>query len=242
MADIEMIRVEDVSKRFETRVGGVTAVDGAGFTARAGEMVTIVGPSGSGKTTLLYVVGSLEKPDEGSVEVAGRDIMDPAADLVRFRREDVGFVFQFFNLIPTLTALENVMLPMDLAGVDGGRQRKRASELLERMGIEGRLLGARPNKMSGGECQRVAIARALANDPDVILADEPTGNLDTGTGKTVVGILSRLASEENKCVLIVTHDEGVKQVSDRTFHMKDGRLNRLGLPNTTGSVGGAGND
>ena len=221
------LNVEDVSKTFQVKAGDVKAIDSASFTARSGEVTTIVGPSGSGKTTLLYVVGSLEKPDSGSIQVAGNDILDSGCDLVRYRRENVGFVFQFFNLIPTLTTLENVMLPMDISGLTPEEQRKRATELLERMGISDRLLKARPNKMSGGENQRVAIARALANDPDVILADEPTGNLDTATGRTVIEILSGLARQEGKCVLMVTHDESILAVSDRAFHMTDGRLSEI---------------
>jgi len=229
MTEQTALNVEDVSKTFQVKAGDVKAIDSASFTAQSGEVTTIVGPSGSGKTTLLYVVGSLEKPDSdsGSIQVAGNDILDPGTDLVRYRRENVGFVFQFFNLIPTLTALENVMLPMDLAGLTPEEQHKRATELLERMGISDRLLKARPNKMSGGENQRVAIARALANDPDVILADEPTGNLDTATGQTVIDILSELAREEGKCVLMVTHDESILAVSDKAFHMTDGRLSEI---------------
>ncbi|MFH1150850.1 MAG: ABC transporter ATP-binding protein [Actinomycetota bacterium] len=223
----QILEVDDVSKTFQVKAGDVTAVDRVSFSADAGEVTTIVGPSGSGKTTLLYVIGSLEKPDSGAIEVAGHDILAPSADLVDYRRESVGFVFQFFNLIPTLTALENVMLPMDIMGISPEEQRNRATGLLERMGIGGRLLKARPNKMSGGENQRVAIARALANDPDVILADEPTGNLDTATGQTVIAILSALAKENGKCVLMVTHDESVLSVSDRAFHMTDGRLSEI---------------
>jgi ABC-type lipoprotein export system ATPase subunit len=222
-----VLNVEDVSKTFRVKAGDVTAIDSASFTANSGQVTTIVGPSGSGKTTLLYVVGSLEKPETGSIQVAGNDILDPGYDLVRYRRENVGFVFQFFNLIPTLTALENVMLPMDLAGLTPDEQHKRATELLEGMGIGDRLLKARPNKMSGGENQRVAIARALANDPDVILADEPTGNLDTATGQTVIEILSGLAHQDGKCVLMVTHDESILAVSDKAFHMADGRLSEI---------------
>src|SRR5659263_677528 len=229
MTEQAALNVEDVSKTFQVKAGDVKAIDSASFTAQNGEVTTIVGPSGSGKTTLLYVVGSLEKPDSdsGSIQVAGNDILDSGTDLVRYRRENVGFVFQFFNLIPTLTALENVMLPMDLAGLTSEEQHKRATELLERMGISDMLLKARPNKMSGGENQRVAIARALANDPDVILADEPTGNLDTATGKVVVEILTALANEEGKCVLMVTHDESILDVSDRAFHMTDGQLREI---------------
>jgi putative ABC transport system ATP-binding protein len=223
----EILSVKDVSKTFQVKAGDVTAVDQVSFTAAAGQVTTIVGPSGSGKTTLLYVVGSLEKPESGEITVAGHDILDQGADLVKYRRESVGFVFQFFNLVPTLTALENVMLPMDLAGVPVDEQHRRATALLEKMGVDGRLLRARPNKMSGGENQRVAIARALANDPDVILADEPTGNLDTETGRTVVEILTSLAHDEDKCVLMVTHDESILEVSDRAFHMTDGRLSEL---------------
>lgn len=224
MTENGILKARDVSKTFQVKAGEVTAMDSVSFTANRGQVTTIVGPSGSGKTTLLYVVGSLEKPETGEIEVAGEDILGARADLVRYRRESVGFVFQFFNLVPTLTALENVTLPMDLAGVPAERQRERATGLLERMGISGRLLKARPNKMSGGENQRVAIARALANDPDVILADEPTGNLDTATGRTVIEILSGLAHEEGKCVLMVTHDESILDVSDKAFHMVDGRL------------------
>ena len=227
MNEQEILSVKDISKTFEVKAGDVTAIDGASFAASRGQVTTIVGPSGSGKTTLLYVVGSLEKPDKGEIRVAGTDILDASADLVKYRREHVGFVFQFFNLIPTLTALENVMLPMDLAGMSSAGQHERATGLLEQMGIEGRLLKARTNKISGGESQRVAIARALANDPDIILADEPTGNLDTATGKTVVDILSRLAHEDGKCVLMVTHDESILDVSDRAFHMTDGVLSEI---------------
>jgi len=227
MTERDILSVKDVSKTFRVKAGDVTAVSAASLTASKGEVTTIVGPSGSGKTTLLYVIGSLEKPESGEIKVSGQDILDQATDLVRYRREDVGFVFQFFNLVPTLTALENVMLPMDLAGVPVEEQRRRASELLENMGVGGRLLKARPNKMSGGENQRVAIARALANDPDMILADEPTGNLDTATGQTVIDILSRLAHENGKCVLMVTHDESILDVSDQSFHMSDGRLSEI---------------
>ena len=227
MSEREILKVEDVSKTFQVKAGEVTAVDSVSFTANKGEVTTIVGPSGSGKTTLLYVIGSLEKPESGEITVSGQDILDPGTNLVRYRRENVGFVFQFFNLIPALTALENVMLPMDLAGVPPEQQRKRASELLDRMEVGGRLLKARPNKMSGGENQRVAIARALANDPDVLLADEPTGNLDTATGQMVIDILTGLARENGNCVLIVTHDESIIGVSGRAFHMTDGRLSEI---------------
>jgi len=227
MAEQDILNVKDVSKTFQVKSGSVKAIDDVSFTADKGQVTTIVGPSGSGKTTLLYVIGSLEKPETGEIMVAGHDILSQSTDLVKYRRENVGFVFQFFNLIPTLTALENVMLPMDLAGVGAHEQKRRATEMLEKMGVGGRLLKARPNKMSGGENQRVAISRALANDPDVILADEPTGNLDTATGRNVIEILSALAHEAGKCVLMVTHDESILDVSDRAFHMTDGDLKEI---------------
>ena len=227
MAEQDILNVKDVSKTFQVKSGSVKAIDDVSFTADKGQVTTIVGPSGSGKTTLLYVIGSLEKPETGEIMVAGHDILSQSTDLVKYRRENVGFVFQFFNLIPTLTALENVMLPMDLAGVGAHEQKRRATEMLDKMGGGGRLLKARPNKMSGGENQRVAISRALANDPDVILADEPTGNLDTATGRNVIEILSALAHEAGKCVLMVTHDESILDVSDRAFHMTDGDLKEI---------------
>jgi len=227
MPEQDILEAKDVSKTFQVKAGSVKAIDDVSFSAAKGQVTTIVGPSGSGKTTLLYVIGSLEKPEAGEIVVAGHDILNQSTDLVKYRRENVGFVFQFFNLVPTLTALENVMLPMDLAGVGSHEQKRRATELLEKMGVGGRLLKARPNKMSGGENQRVAIARALANDPDVILADEPTGNLDTATGKNVVEILTALAHESDKCVLMVTHDESILDVSDRAFHMTDGDLREI---------------
>ncbi|MEW6553346.1 MAG: ABC transporter ATP-binding protein [Actinomycetota bacterium] len=219
-----VLEVKGLSKTFRAKAGSVTAVDGADLAACRGEVVVIVGPSGSGKTTLLYLIGSLESPDGGEVRVFGVDICAPGADLIAYRRERVGFVFQFFNLVTALTALENVTLPMDLSAVSAEEQRRRAVDLLERMGIDRRLQRTRANRMSGGEKQRVAIARALANDPDIILADEPTGNLDSASGRTVVDILVRLAREDGKCVLIVTHDESILEVADKAFHMSDGVL------------------
>ncbi len=222
MADL--LEVNEVSKAFRVKSGEVRAVDKVSLRARKGEVTVIIGPSGSGKTTLLHLIGSLERPDGGEIIVFGEDICRPDADLVGYRRKRVGFVFQMFNLIPYLTALENVTLPMDLDGVPTGEQRRRAEDLLAGMGIEGRLLRTRASRMSGGEKQRVAIARALANDPDLILADEPTGNLDSTTGRVVVDILARLARRDGKCVLIVTHDEGILRAADWAYQMRDGRL------------------
>jgi putative ABC transport system ATP-binding protein len=220
----DVLEVQEVSKTFKAKAGDVKAVDGVSFRANKGEVTVILGASGSGKTTLLYLIGSLESPDEGDIEVFGEDICKPGMDLINYRRERVGFVFQFFNLITALTALENVTLPMDLAGATASEQHERAQGLLSRMGIDGRLQKAKANKMSGGEKQRVAIARALANDPDVILADEPTGNLDSATGRLVVDILVELARRDGKCVIIVTHDESILEAADWAYRMEDGKL------------------
>ncbi|MBC7246852.1 MAG: ABC transporter ATP-binding protein [Actinobacteria bacterium] len=223
----DLLEVKNVSKAYRAKSGEVKAVDDVDLLARRGEVTVIVGPSGSGKTTLLHLIGSLERPDAGEINVFGENICRPDADLIHYRRRRVGFVFQMFNLVSSLTALENVTLPMDLEGVPAAEQRRRAEELLERMGIDHRLQGARTNRMSGGEKQRVAIARALANDPDVILADEPTGNLDSTTGKVVVDILAELARRDGKCVIIVTHDEDILRAADWAYHMRDGRLTGL---------------
>ncbi len=220
----DLLEVRDVSKTFKAKAGNVAAVDKVSLRARKGEVTVIIGPSGSGKTTLLYIIGSLESPDSGEISVFGEDVAGSEIDLINYRRQRIGFVFQFFNLITALTSLENVTLPMDLAAVSPTEQLDRAVRLLERMGIDGRLQKARANKMSGGEKQRVAIARALANDPDIILADEPTGNLDSATGKLVVDILVRLAREDGKCVIIVTHDESILDAADWAYHMQDGKL------------------
>ena len=220
----DVLEIREVSKTFRAKSGDVTAVDGVTFRANKGEVTVILGASGSGKTTLLYLIGSLENPDGGEIEVFGEDICKPEADLIQYRRKRVGFVFQFFNLITALTALENVTLPMDLADASSLEQHERAVELLGRMGIDERLRKTKANKMSGGEKQRVAIARALANDPDIILADEPTGNLDTATGRIVVDILVDLARKDGKCVIIVTHDESILDAADWAYRMEDGKL------------------
>jgi len=224
----DTLQVKELSKTFKAKAGDVIAVDKVSFEARKGEVTVIVGPSGSGKTTLLYLIGSLESPDNGEIIIFGEDIASTGADLIRYRRKRVGFVFQFFNLISALTALENVILPMDLQAVPMPEQHNTAVELLAMMGINARLQKAKANKMSGGEKQRVAIARAMANNPDIILADEPTGNLDSATGRMVVDILVKLARENGKCVVIVTHDEGILEVADRAFHMMDGKLTTHG--------------
>jgi ABC-type lipoprotein export system ATPase subunit len=185
-------------------------------------MVAVAGASGSGKSSLLHVIGAMDRPSSGEVRVAGQDLNTlPETALTRFRRQTVGFVFQAFNLIPNLTALENVMLPMEFNGVAAPVRRRHARTLLERIGL-GPRLDHQPRELSGGEQQRVAIARALANDPPLILADEPTGNLDSKTGQVIYELLKAIAAE--RTVVVVTHAEALEQMADRIIHIKDGKL------------------
>ena len=218
------IRLDNVVKHYGTGEHAVRAVDGVSFTLPPGVIAAIVGPSGSGKSTLLNLLGALDRPDTGEVwigEQALSTLTEP--DLVRLRRDHIGFVFQQFNLVPNLSAEENVTLPMEFAGLDKHARRKRARELLDAVGMAHRL-GHRPAKLSGGEQQRVAIARALANDPDLILADEPTGNLDARTGADVIALLERLAADQHKTLLVITHDETLAATAHPVWHMHDGRL------------------
>jgi ABC-type lipoprotein export system ATPase subunit len=202
----------------------IHALDGVDLDVAPREMVAIVGPSGSGKSSLLHVIGAMDRPTAGDVTVAGRDLSTLAEhELTRFRRQTVGFVFQSFNLIPNLTALENVMLPMEFNGVPGDERRRRATALLERVGLGARRTH-RPAELSGGEQQRVAIARALANNPPLVLADEPTGNLDSATGQMIYELLKEVA--QDRTVLVVTHAAALAQMATRVLYIKDGRLDR----------------
>jgi len=183
-----------------------------------------MGPSGCGKSTLLNIIGGLDRPTAGSVIVEGNNIVDLSdAELVKYRRNEVGIVFQFFNLVPTLTAKENIELPMRLAGKDSAYMRKRADELLRLVGIEQRE-SHKPDELSGGEQQRVGIAVALANDPPIILADEPTGELDSETGHQILQLFESLRDEIKKTVVIVTHDQRIGQIADRIMTIVDGRI------------------
>ncbi|MGQ0662930.1 MAG: ABC transporter ATP-binding protein [Pseudomonadota bacterium] len=216
--------LERVTKEY--RLGGnvVRAVDKLDLAIPSGIMAAIIGPSGSGKTTLLNLLGALDRPTAGKVWIAATELSTLSeAELTRCRRKTVGFVFQDYGLIPNLTALENVMLPMEFAKVSLGEARKRARTLLETVGL-GHRLAHRPNRLSGGEQQRVAIARALANDPAIILADEPTGNLDTKTGEEVVAVLARLVKERRKTAIVVTHDAHIAEAADLRLHIQDGRI------------------
>lgn len=220
-----MIRVNKVKKYFDSAGHTVKAVDGISFNLPNGVLAAIIGKSGSGKSTLLSLLGALDKPDSGSVEIDGQDLGKLGdAKLTSYRARQVGFIFQSFNLIPNLSARDNVILPMEFAGVKGSERKHRAEELLREVGFDSARMSRRPAKLSGGEQQRVAIARALANQPKLILADEPTGNLDSATGEVIVELLSDLAKKEKVTVIVVTHDDGIAHRASKTFHLRDGKL------------------
>ena len=202
----------------------VPALRGAGLEVRRGEFVAIIGPSGSGKTTLLNILGLLDTPDSGELYVDGESVIGLDDDeLSEIRLWKIGFVFQHYNLIPILTALENVEVPMILAGVPPKKRIKRARRLLQMVGIP-HMAEHKPTEMSGGQQQRVAIARALANDPSIILADEPTGNLDTKSSEEIVNLMGTLNREKGTTFVVVTHDLDVAKKADRILRIRDGRL------------------
>jgi ABC-type lipoprotein export system ATPase subunit len=202
----------------------VRALDGVSMAIRAGEFVSVMGPSGSGKSTLLNMIGALDRPTSGLVLIDGQDL-STVKDLDGFRARTVGFVFQLHNLIPTLTARENVEVPMRGQPIHARARHERSGELLELVGISGRM-DHLPNQLSGGERQRVAIARSLANRPRLILADEPTGNLDSQSGSEVIALMQRLNHELETTVIVVTHDEAVARQTDRILMMQDGQIVR----------------
>jgi putative ABC transport system ATP-binding protein len=210
--------VEGVRKGFEE--GRVVALDGVSFAVEPGELVALTGPSGCGKSTLLNLIGALDRPDEGSIAVDGTPL-ELLSDLTEYRAAVVGFVFQFHNLIATLSALENVQIPMLGRGRARRERAERAHELLCEVGLEGRV-GSRPATLSGGERQRVAIARALANEPRLLLADEPTGALDWETGAQVLELLGSLRVRRGMTVLLVTNDDDVAARADRILRLRDG--------------------
>lgn len=220
-----MLKVQNLTKTFLSGDEKVKAVADINMEVPDGVFSTIIGKSGSGKSTLLSLLGALEKPTSGNIEVDGEDIAKMGdSKLIKYRRDKIGFVFQNYNLIPNLTALENVALPMEFAGVKKEERIKRAESLLRQVGLDLAKQNRRPGRLSGGEQQRVAIARALANKPKLILADEPTGNLDSATGKVIVDLLKDLARKEDTTILAVTHDEGIASQAKLTFKLKDGRL------------------
>lgn len=219
-----LIRAISLSRRYQMGKTYVDALRGVDLEVAQGEFVALVGPSGSGKSTLLHLIGGLVRPTGGEIWVNGMEL-GRASDgqLVQYRRDTLGFVFQSFNLLPIKTAWENVAVPLMLAGVPPAQRRARATALLEQLGL-GHRLNHRPAELSGGEQQRVAIARALANRPRLILADEPTGNLDSRTGGEIMALLQRLVREEGLTLLLVTHDMHVARYADRIVHLRDGAI------------------
>jgi len=219
-----MIRLIDVHKTFKQGASDVTALAGVSLEISKGEFVSVMGPSGSGKSTLLHLIGGLDTPTRGDVAIGGKVISQMGDDEVTlFRREKIGFVFQFFNLLPTLTAIENAMLPAIVDGRAETEARAKAAALLERVGLSGRS-NHLPEQLSGGEIQRLAIARALVFSPPIVLADEPTGNLDSKTGGAILQLLRDINRQEDSTVVMVTHDQAAAAIGDRVIHLKDGFL------------------
>jgi putative ABC transport system ATP-binding protein len=220
-----MLQVDKITKVFASGDTKVTAVKDVTFTVPEGQFASIIGRSGSGKSTLLSILGALEKPTSGSIIVDDKDVakMHDHA-LIKYRGQKIGFIFQNYNLVPNLTAIENVMLPMEYAKVPKKERLDRAKKLLSQVGLEADQQQRKPGRLSGGQQQRVAIARALANKPKLILADEPTGNLDSQTGKMIFDLLHGLAKTENTTILAVTHDLSIAGKTDKTFKLNDGVL------------------
>ncbi len=218
-----MIKLTGIKRVFHVGDEEVHALRGIDLTIAAGEYVSIMGPSGSGKSSLLNVLGLLDRPNQGRYELDGRDVTGLSDDeLAQLRREKIGFVFQFFHLIPRLTAQQNIELPMVLAGVEPVERQRRLATLLAQYGLENRA-GHRPDQLSGGQCQRVAIARAMSMNPSVILADEPTGNLDSNTGKEVMALLEGL-HHAGGTLIMVTHDRDLGARAHRRLRLVDGEI------------------
>ena len=221
------IQLVEVCRHFELGNTDVKALDRINLEIDQGEFIALVGPSGSGKSTLLNLLGGLDRPSSGKLNIQGLGLQDATEiELTAHRRHNVGFIFQSFNLLPTLTALENVALPLMLGGVSLAERHKRAADLLKRVGLEHRL-DHRPTEMSGGEQQRAAIARALVNNPQLILADEPTGNLDSSTGNEVMQLLRSLNTESGVTLIVVTHDPEVAAYADRIVYLRDGAIEKI---------------
>jgi len=214
--------MQGITKDYKLGKTVVRALRGLNMEIAAGETVAIMGPSGSGKSTLMHILGALDTPTSGTATIDGADLQRlKESQLVTLRGKKVGFVFQTFNLVQTLSALQNVELPMIFQGVQRGERSRRARALLEKVGLGDRVKH-KPSELSGGERQRVAIARALANNPEIILADEPTGNLDTETGEPILSLLQELSKREGKTVILVTHDPDAAAIADRVVRLRDG--------------------
>jgi len=217
-----VIELKEVWKTYRMGEVDVHALRGLNFHVKKGEFVAVQGPSGSGKSTAMFLIGCLDLPSKGHILLDRQDIgRFSESHLAQIRGKKIGFVFQRFNLLPTLSAIDNVKVPMIFQGVDEFERNKRAVGLLTKVGLDKRM-HHKPTELSGGEMQRVAIARSLANDPEVILADEPTGNLDSKTGKEVIGLLDKLHKKDKRTIIMVTHDKSVARIAERQVYLKDG--------------------
>jgi putative ABC transport system ATP-binding protein len=220
-----MLKVKHIKRQYKSGDTIVVAVSDVSFEVPEGKFVSIIGRSGSGKSTLLSLMGALDKPTSGTIEIDNQDITKlNDHELIKYRCGKIGFVFQSYNLVPNLTAVENVMLPMEFAGVSKADRIARAQKILEEVGLIADKQTRKPGRLSGGEQQRVAIARALVNQPKLVLADEPTGNLDSQTGKMIFDLLHSLAKSENTTIVVVTHDLSIAGKTDQTFSLQDGKL------------------
>lgn len=228
---MSLVHLEGVAKVYHVGDQEIRALDGISLEIAAGEFVSIIGPSGSGKSTLMHLLGCLDTPSEGEMVICGHDITMANSDqLSDIRNREIGFVFQSFNLLPRLNVLENIEVPMIYTGASASTRRARSQELAERVGLAERQYN-RPTQLSGGQCQRVAIARALVNDPKIIFGDEPTGNLDSVTGKLILEMFREL-HEAGRTVVLVTHDPKVAAVTHRVVEIKDGVIERDYDPRT----------
>ncbi len=222
-----MIKVTKISKTYKNGQERVSAIKDASLKIEDGKFASIVGKSGSGKSTLLSLLGGLDQPDSGEIIVDKQDITNMSdRALISYRGASIGFVFQSFNLVPNLTAIENVCLPMEFSGIQNKERLARAEQLLEQVGLSSDEMKRKPGRLSGGQQQRVAIARALANKPKLILADEPTGNLDSQTGKMIFELLHKLAKSEKTTIIVVTHDLTIAGKTDVSFTLADGKLKK----------------
>ena len=220
-----MIEIKNITKTYHTGVEDFQALKGITFTIKDGEYVAIMGPSGSGKSTLMHILGALDSPSSGTYLLDGKDVSTLSDDeLADIRRDKIGFVFQAFNLLPRTTVLRNVSLPLVYEGIHGDERTRRAKQALLDSGLEESHFDHLSNQLSGGQIQRVAIARALINNPTLILADEPTGNLDTKTGEIVLGTFQKLNREHGRTIILITHEPDVAEHADRIIHIRDGMI------------------
>lgn len=220
-----MIELRDITKTYGTGETAFQALKGISFSIAEGEFVAIMGPSGSGKSTLMHILGCLDTPTSGTYTLAGKDVSKMNdEELADIRKDKIGFVFQAFNLLPRATVLRNVMLPLVYAGVEDGERVRRATNALHAAGLTETHFLHRSNEISGGQIQRVAIARALVNEPALILADEPTGNLDTKTGEIVLGTFQKLNKEQGRTVILITHESDVAEHAERIITLRDGLI------------------